>query len=48
MLPKFNNAAYINISVGQHFGLIDIMASVFDEDIADFHSWYQYKDILKR
>lgn len=29
VLPKYNNTTYINIHVGQHFGIIDIVYSVF-------------------
>jgi hypothetical protein len=29
VLPKFNNTCYIQVSIGQHFGIIDIVASIF-------------------
>jgi hypothetical protein len=29
VLPRFNNTCYIQIAVGQHFGVIDIAASIF-------------------
>ena len=53
VLPKFNNTCYIQISVGQHFGVIDIAASIFSklqtEELGGWiDKWYRHKDVLRR
>lgn len=53
VLPKYNFTTYITIEVGQHFGAIDIPASIFHkfepDELHDWmDSWYRHKDILRR
>jgi len=33
VLPRFNNCRYVNINVGNHFGLIDIFGSCQTQNI---------------
>jgi len=47
VLPKYKNTAFINIDVGAHFGIIDIVGSVLQSKF-DMDDWISHKDILKR
>jgi hypothetical protein len=47
VLPKYNNANYIEVTNGSHFGLIDIHGSVLKAKI-EIDSWMTRKDILHR
>jgi hypothetical protein len=47
VLPKYNNANYIEVTNGSHFGLIDIHGSVLKAKI-DIDSWMARKEILHR
>lgn len=52
VLPKYDNVVYRNVRLGDHFGLIDILASMriaaqIRENV-DFDNWIQHKDILLR
>ena len=51
VLPKHNNFKYININPGMHFGIIDIIASLLENDMvyADvIDDWITRKTLLKR
>jgi hypothetical protein len=48
VLPKYNNAYYIKIGEGNHFGLIDIIGSLLEGGHEDFDNWINYKDNIKR
>lgn len=43
VLPKYQNTAYIDIEIGSHFGIIDIIGSVLSAKI-EFDDWMMYKD----
>ena len=45
VLPKFKNAVYIEITIGQDFGIIDIVGSALKSNIP-LDSWITHKDIL--
>lgn len=47
VLPKYQNTAFIDIEVGSHFGIIDIIGSILSSKI-DFDSWMMHKDKLQR
>ena len=51
VLPKHNNFKYINITLGSHFGVVDILASLLEHDVP-YHdvidNWITRKDSLKR
>ena len=47
MLPKYRNATYINVDEGDHFGIIDIIASILDSNY-DLEQWYGHLDVLQR
>lgn len=47
VLPKYNNATYIEIHEGQHFGIIDIVHSMLQSDY-EMENWYKHKDLLLR
>lgn len=46
VLPSFNNTPYISINEGEHFLLVDIVGSAFDNKF-DFVNWYQNKNLLE-
>jgi CRP-like cAMP-binding protein len=48
VLPKHDNIKYINVTVGNHFGLIDIVGSILSNPDQDLDHWILYKDTLKR
>ena len=45
VLPKYKNTIYMNISVGQHYGIIDIVGSILQSK-HDIENWISHKDIL--
>lgn len=45
VLPKFKNTTYIEISVGAHFGIIDLVGSILKTHFELDH-WFSHKDIL--
>ena len=47
VLPKYKNTVYINITIGSHFGIIDIVGSVLNNK-CDLQNWIGHKDILHR
>ena len=47
VLPSFENTKYINIRVGDHFGVIDIVGSITHNSL-DFEDWMNRKDVIKR
>jgi CRP-like cAMP-binding protein len=47
VLPSFDNTRYINIEVGDHFGVIDIMGCAKAQDF-EMSEWYSKKRMLKR
>ena len=47
VLPKYKNTTYIEIPLGAHFGIIDIVGSVLHAKM-DLENWITYKDILQR
>lgn len=46
-LPKYQNTQYINIQIGTHFGLIDIVGSTHTQNI-DMDQWYTNRQSLVR
>jgi len=47
VLPKYQNTTFIEIGVGSHFGLIDIVGSILQAQF-DLESWILHKDVLQR
>lgn len=47
VLPKYKNANYIEINVGSHFGIIDIVGSILHAK-QDLENWIGHKDALQR
>ena len=47
VLPAFENVGYIDISIGDSFGIIDIIGSAQSKDI-EFENWFQNKQLLQR
>lgn len=47
VLPKYRNTTYIDIEEGDHFGIIDIIASILDTNY-DLEQWYGHLDVLQR
>lgn len=47
VLPKFKNTTYIEISIGNHFGIIDIVGSILKTKF-ELDTWFSHKDILQR
>ena len=48
VLPKHNDAKYIELAVGNHFGVIDIVGSILGDPTRDLENWLSYKESLKR
>lgn len=49
VLPKYKNTPYIEINVGSHFGIIDILGSIVQNQLQnDLDKWIEHKDILQR
>ena len=47
VLPKYKNATYIEVEVGAHFGIIDIVGSILQSK-QDLENWIGHKDLLQR
>ena len=47
VLPKYKNTTYIEISVGDHFGIIDIVGSILKTEFA-LETWFSHKDVISR
>ena len=47
VLPAFDNVGYIDIEIGNVFGIIDIIGSAQSKDI-EFEEWFQKKQFLQR
>ena len=51
VLPNFRNAKYIDIPVGEHFGVIDIIGSILGQEeygLEKLNEWITMKHSLKR
>ena len=48
VLPHFKNIMYIKFELGCHFGVLDILGSVIENDDIDANDWITYQDSLKR
>ena len=47
VLPKYQNTTFIDIEIGDHFGVIDIIGSVLHAKI-ELDNWMMHKDKLQR
>jgi hypothetical protein len=47
VLPKYKNTVYIEIPLGAHFGIIDIVGSILHARL-DLDNWMSHKDVLQR
>lgn len=45
VLPKYKNTTYIEIPLGAHFGIIDIVGSILHARL-DLENWISHKDVL--
>lgn len=45
VLPKYKNTTYIEIPLGAHFGIIDIVGSILHAKL-DLENWINSKDVL--
>lgn len=48
VLPKHENTKYIDMTIGAHFGVTDIVGSVLSNKDQDLENWLQYKETLRR
>jgi len=48
VLPKHSNIKYINVNKGNHFGLVDILGSIFKNEDIDLEDWFLRKEKMKR
>jgi hypothetical protein len=48
VLPKYDNAKYINITLGYHFGMEDLVHSVINNDDIMMSDWVSHKERLTR
>ena len=51
VLPQYHNLKYVDIDIGMHFGIIDIISSLIERDMKIeeiIEDWYTRKDLLKR
>jgi hypothetical protein len=48
VLPKYENVKYVNISVGNNFGIEDIVGSIIKNEEIDQDEWMQHKDKIMR
>lgn len=46
-MPKYKNTTFIEIYVGAHFGIVDIVGSILQAKL-DLDSWISNKDLLQR
>ena len=47
VLPKYKNTTFIEIVIGAHFGIIDIVGSILQAKL-DLDNWINHKDMLQR
>ena len=47
VLPSFENVRYINVRVGDHFGVIDIPSSAEKLEF-NIDDWFEKKNLLQR
>ena len=47
VLPSFRNTSYINVLVGDHFGVADIISSA-ERNQFEIDKWYEKRSQLKR
>lgn len=47
VLPSYDNVGYIEIEIGDQFGVIDIVGSAINNDFS-VNSWFEYKNLLFR
>lgn len=47
VLPKYKNTTYIEISIGDHFGVIDIVGSILKTSF-ELETWFAHKDVISR
>ena len=48
VLPKHCNHKYVDINLGNTFGIVDIIGSVLRHDEIEHDQWFIRKDLLKR
>ena len=48
VLPKHDNARYIDYKIGNTFGVVDIIGSTLKNDEMVLDEWFLRKDLLKR
>jgi hypothetical protein len=48
VLPKYENAKYINVTVGYHFGMEDLVGSIIKNNDIHQDDWMSNKDKLIR
>ena len=48
VLPKYENAKYINVSLGYHFGMEDLVQSVISNEEISQSDWIAHKEKLVR
>jgi hypothetical protein len=48
VLPKYENAKYINVTLGYHFGMEDLVGSIIKNDDIHQDDWMGNKDKLIR
>lgn len=48
VLPKHKNAKYVDINLGNTFGIVDIIGSTLRHEEIDPDQWFIRKDLLKR
>ena len=47
VLPSYDNAGYIDIKIGDQFGIIDIIGSSINHEFS-VNSWFESKNLLFR
>ena len=47
VIPYYSNTSYINIDIGDHFGIIDIVGSA-NVNKFDCKNWIEHKSLLYR
>ena len=47
VLPAFDNTSYIEIDVGDQFGMVDIISSAQNHEF-DLGQWFNHKNQLQR
>jgi hypothetical protein len=48
VLPKYDNAKYINVTEGHYFGMEDFVSSIIKSDVMKQDDWLSHKDKLIR